>query len=53
MKKVMSVLAIALFSAGVVSYNEYKNVDKADLKFQNIDNAVATDGSVIRTDKRT
>ena len=53
MKKVMSILAIALFSVGVISYNEYKAVDKADIQFQNIDNAVATDGSVSPTDKRT
>ena len=53
MKKVMSVLAVALFSVGVISYNEYENVEKADLQFQNVDNAVATDGSVSKTDKRT
>ncbi len=53
MKKVMSVLAVALFSVGVYSYNEYSSVNKVQLDIQNMDNAIATDGTVNPKDKRT
>lgn len=51
MKKVMGILAIALFSVGVYSYND-QNGDGLQLEFQNIDKALATDGTVNPKDKR-
>ena len=52
MKKVMSVLAVALFSVGVYSYNEYSSVNNVKLDIQNIDNSITTDGTVNPKDKR-
>lgn len=52
MKKVMSVLAVALFSVGVYSYNDYSAVEAGQFNVQNLDNAVATDGTINPKDKR-
>lgn len=52
MKKVMGILAVAIFSVGVYSYND-QNGDGLQLEFQNIDMAVATDGTINPKDKRT
>ncbi|MEA1787362.1 hypothetical protein U1E44_14770 [Arenibacter sp. GZD96] len=52
MKKLMSILAVALFALGAVSFNSDSADKNTQNQFQNIDQAVATDGGVNKTSGR-
>lgn len=52
MKKVLSIVAVTLFSVGIYSYNECTVADSTGQQFQNVESAVATDGTILPIDRR-